>query len=330
MRYLWVAAVSAAMAGGPVAANPAPKRVPIPKEFRKTTPVYAPPIMMTVPPPAPPPAPPLPPPAPYVRAPSPKGNPGYWVTTNDYPTAALREEITGVTRFRAVVGPDGRVSDCEVIQTSGSDILDAASCRLIVRRARFNPALDEAGNPISGYYTTNVRWMIPLDLPPEPGVSSESYLVGPNGTLSNCRAKSPDGEENSGSAACPTETMDGSFKDTAGKPISRRVLVKYQVTLAAAPSGSEQRPPAPRTWRGTNALPIAGTRVTEAIVETDGTVSDCRIVKITGPIATQVELGTNDCPKRYERGYAAANGELVRTLVRMIETTAISPVNKRQ
>lgn len=252
------------------------------------------------------------------------------MTTNDYPSAALRNEISGVARFRAIVGPDGRVSDCEVIETSGSNVLDAATCRLIVRRARFNPALDEGGNPTSGYYTTNVRGMIPLDLPPEPGTSTQSYVVGPDGTLSNCRVKETDGVESSGTAACPAEIMDGSFKDSAGKPVSRRVLVKYQVTLANAPTGTDARPPAPRTWRGTNTLSIAGTRVTEVIVETDGKVSDCRIVKLTGPIAAQVELGTNDCPKRYERGYAAANGELVPTLVRMTETTVIAPVDKRR
>lgn len=328
MRYLWIAAIGAAIVGGPVAAKPAPKRVPIPKEFPNVLAVPPPPMILTMPPPAPPVPPP--PPAPYVRAPSPKRNPGYWVTTNDYPSAALREEISGVTRFRAIVGPDGRVSDCEVIQTSGSDILDAATCRLIVRRARFNPALDEGGNPTSGYYTTNVRWMIPLDLPPEPGTLTESYVVEADGALSNCRVKSQDGEDTSGPGACPAETMDGSFKDTAGKPVARRVLVKYQVTIANAPSGTDARPPAPRAWRGTNELPIAGTRATEVIVETDGTVSDCRIVKLTGPIAAQVKLGTNDCPKRYERGYAAANGELVRTLVRMTETTVIAPVDKRR
>jgi periplasmic protein TonB len=62
MCYLWVAAIGAAIVSGPVAGKPAPKRVPIPKEFPNVLAVPPPPMILTMPPPAPP-APP-PPPAP--------------------------------------------------------------------------------------------------------------------------------------------------------------------------------------------------------------------------------------------------------------------------
>lgn len=328
MRYLWIAAIGAAIVSGPVAAKPAPKRVPIPKDFPNVMAVPPPPMILTVPPPAPPMPPP--PPAPYAQPPRPKGNPGAWVTSEDYPSAALRDEITGVTRFSLIVGADGRASQCDVTESSGSTVLDTATCRLILRRARFNPALDEAGSPTAGYFSNAVRWVIPLDLPPEPGVSTASFVVGPDGTPSNCRSKGPDGEEYTGEDACPTEMFDGWFKDKAGKAVSRRVSIKVDVTLATAPAEPVSRPPATRKWRDDNALPIAGMRVTEAIIETDGTVSDCRIVKATGDMAARFSVGTNDCPKRYERGYAAANGVAVRTLLRITEATVISPPVKRR
>ncbi|GGZ86901.1 energy transducer TonB [Novosphingobium arvoryzae] len=133
----------------------------------------APPPVQTVvtPPPVAPVVPVLAPPAPVAPPPprvqpkqaTPKGNPGNWATTNDYPTRALREEREGTTSFRVTVGPDGRVTSCEITGSSGSDDLDAATCSNVTRRARFNPATDGDGNPTTGSYSNRVRWVIPKD-----------------------------------------------------------------------------------------------------------------------------------------------------------------------
>lgn len=93
----------------------------------------------------------------------PNGNPGSWVTTNDYPTAALREERSGTTSFRVVVGSDGRVTECTISGSSGSPDLDQATCSNVTRRARFSPATDADGNPTIGSYSNRIRWAIPTD-----------------------------------------------------------------------------------------------------------------------------------------------------------------------
>ncbi len=116
-----------------------------------------PPIIAPVAPPAPP------PPRIQPKAASPKGNPGNWATTNDYPTRALREERAGVTGFRVSVGADGRVTSCNITNSSGSPDLDEATCSNVSRRARFNPATDGEGQPTSGSYIGRVRWVIPED-----------------------------------------------------------------------------------------------------------------------------------------------------------------------
>lgn len=320
MRYLWVAAVGAALLAGPAVAKAPKLKVPVPSEFPKVLPVPppAPPIIYTVPPPPPP---------TYARPPQPKGNPGYWVTSNDYPAEALREEISGITGFRIAVGIDGRVSQCEIIASSGSALLDATTCALITRRARFTPARDGDGQPAPGFYSNRIRWVIPIDLPPEPGTSTLSFVVNADGKVSDCRVKGPNGPDVSGELTCPDEDQfNQPFKDKAGKAVARRVSIRLVVTLASAPVDAPARAPAPRRWQSSNELPVAGTSVTEAIVETDGTVSDCRIVTLAGPKAGTLELGANYCPKRYERGYAAANGQSVRTLLRMTETVVITPV----
>jgi protein TonB len=157
---------------------PPPKKADTPPP-----PIVAPPPMVNVAPPsapqvltvpvAPPPAPPVlaPPSAPPAPPPPritpkgavPKGNPGSWATTNDYPSRALREEREGTTGFRVTVGPDGKVADCQITSSSGSPDLDEAACSNIRRRARFTPATDGEGQPTTGSYSNRVRWVIPKD-----------------------------------------------------------------------------------------------------------------------------------------------------------------------
>lgn len=124
------------------------------------TPPPAAPIVPTAAPPAPA-APPPPPPVAKRPNPIPKGNPGNWANTNDYPSRALQQEREGTTGFRVTVGPDGRVQSCTVTSSSGHADLDDATCKNIQRRGRFDPALDASGNPTSGSWSSRVRWQIP-------------------------------------------------------------------------------------------------------------------------------------------------------------------------
>lgn len=126
--------------------------------------VIAPPVMQTVQSAAPvihvdaPPA----PPKPSMAVPAkPRGNPGNWVTNDDYPSAAMRDGAQGVTGFRLDIGPDGKATNCTVTSSSGSSLLDDTACRLLVRRARFSPAKDADGNPMPASYSNRVRWQIP-------------------------------------------------------------------------------------------------------------------------------------------------------------------------
>lgn len=101
------------------------------------------------------------PPAFAALAARPRGNPAQWVTTNDYPTAALRMEQEGLVRVRLAVSAEGRATGCEVTASSGFAELDQATCDKLVRRARFTPASDESGAKVSGNWATSVRWAIP-------------------------------------------------------------------------------------------------------------------------------------------------------------------------
>lgn len=126
-------------------------------------------VVNTAPPPPPqivlvPPPPSAPPPPRFTpTGATPRGNPGSWATTNDYPARALREEREGTSGFRVTVGPDGRVTDCQITSSSGHADLDQATCDNVRRRARFNPAKDGEGQPTTGSFSSRVRWVIPKD-----------------------------------------------------------------------------------------------------------------------------------------------------------------------
>jgi len=146
----------------PIVAPPPPItfNAPAPQLQTVTTPPPAAPPVVVLPPP-PPSAPPPPPPPPATPF-SPKGRPGEWVTTNDYPSRALREDKEGVTGFKLDFDASGKPTNCSVTRSSGTPELDDATCANLMRRARFKPGTQN-GQPVGGTYSSSVRWQIPKD-----------------------------------------------------------------------------------------------------------------------------------------------------------------------
>lgn len=97
------------------------------------------------------------------KAARPRGNPGLWAVTNDYPASALRRDAEGVTGFRVIIGTDGKVQACEVTRTSGHPDLDATTCAKIAQRGKFEAASNEQGQKVVGSYTSSIRWQLPKD-----------------------------------------------------------------------------------------------------------------------------------------------------------------------
>ena len=152
-----VALLGCLLTSAPIIAQPAspPTRpqVPPPPAPR---PMVRPPAPYYVPPPAPPRD-----PNDRSRPPRPRGNEAMWVTTDDYPASAQRVGAEGVSHLRLTIGVDGRVQLCEVIIGSGTTALDEAACRNLVRRARYEPALDRLGDPTIAVVSKRVNWQLP-------------------------------------------------------------------------------------------------------------------------------------------------------------------------
>jgi protein TonB len=83
------------------------------------------------------------------------------IADSDFPDDVRRG---GIVHLRFTVAPTGRVSDCAVTRSSGSGILDSLTCRLIMARFRYRPALNAEGRPIASTIVGEHVW----DVAPAP------------------------------------------------------------------------------------------------------------------------------------------------------------------
>lgn len=91
----------------------------------------------------------------------PRGNPGSWIGEQDYRSSWINRDLSGIAGFRLGIGADGRVESCSITRSTGHSELDTATCALLTRRARFDPARDGVGNKTAGTFASSVEWRIP-------------------------------------------------------------------------------------------------------------------------------------------------------------------------
>lgn len=179
------------------------------------------------------------------------GNPSLWVIPDDYPSESLRNNEQGTTAFRVTVGPDGRPSACHVISSSGSARLDETSCSLLLRRARFTPALDRKGKPTEGSWVSRFRWVLPepqIQPSPQPFLDQISFIVEPDGSATECTATGDTTKLTREKGPCGYGKVFEPYKDAAGNPVRRKVVLTIStvVTDPAAPP-SVIAPSAPKS-----------------------------------------------------------------------------------
>jgi len=116
-------------------------------------PPVAPPVM----------APPRPPTPPAPRQAEPKSLVGSLqglITSDDYPASALDNNEQGSVSVTLTVGPSGRVTGCSVGSSTASSTLNNTTCRVLTARARFSPAQDGNGNPVTSTTSARITWRI--------------------------------------------------------------------------------------------------------------------------------------------------------------------------
>jgi protein TonB len=146
----------------PIVAPPPPISLPAPAPPIQTVTEAPPPppIVDTRPAQIAPPPPPPPPPS-KARGVQPDGQ-SRWAARiqQNYPSAAIRRGIEGTVGVTVTVNTEGRVAGCSVSSSSGESSLDDAACKGMERYARFEPALDRNGNPISASWSTRIVYRL--------------------------------------------------------------------------------------------------------------------------------------------------------------------------
>lgn len=111
---------------------------------------------------------------PPVRA---RGNLAPYFVPEAYPEQAHLAREEGTVRFAFEVGPDGRVTGCSILASSGSRALDEGTCRIMRNQARLTPARDAEGRATSDRLTASIGWQLPDVLPAEPLAASLADYV---------------------------------------------------------------------------------------------------------------------------------------------------------
>lgn len=88
-------------------------------------------------------------------------NPASLFRRADYPAEALARRAQGSTRYRLLINKSGRAEACEILDSSGSAALDRATCRIMIDRSQFSPALDSSGRPVPASFSGVIRWLLP-------------------------------------------------------------------------------------------------------------------------------------------------------------------------
>jgi len=104
--------------------------------------------------------PPVATPTPAGTPPQPIGRVADWFEADSYPPQARAKAQEGQTVYAVDLDAQGRILRCNVVQSSGSDLLDSTTCTQVISNGRFRPARDAAGKPVAGRYQGSMRWKL--------------------------------------------------------------------------------------------------------------------------------------------------------------------------
>ncbi len=94
------------------------------------------------------------------RKPQPKQGSKPWLTGDDYPRKMAWAGYEGIVNFRLLIDPTGKPISCHIQTSTRPKQFDEAVCNAIMKRARFDPALDAEGKPVTSFYRQTVTFRI--------------------------------------------------------------------------------------------------------------------------------------------------------------------------
>ena len=164
-----------------------------------------------------------------------------WKAGVDYPPAAIRNGDTGVAVYDVAIGSAGDVTDCRIAETSGSPLLDEATCRAVSRNARFQPP--KPGDAPAATYRGKMAWSldegdnaskpvvltVPELAPALIGVKTViGYEVAQDGRLRDCKIVSSSGSKDLDATECRILTDKARFTPPAGSVPRQTMSIQWQ------------------------------------------------------------------------------------------------------
>ena len=220
-----------------------------------------------------------------------RANLNQYFSTDDYPPTAAARGAQGTTGFRLSIGADGAVTGCTITQSAGDAALDAATCAILLGRARYQPARDAAGRAVPGKDNGRVTWRLPA---PEPGRPFALFR-----TISQLRS------DGAGRLDCvvttdgvaQTDVSPSHCGDLAGGgayEMLRRAPVPMEVTLVsvAGPAGAPVQVVDPGE---ANYGALQYDQLSDLVVAQNGRLTQCRIVTMNIPPSSFFPEITGGC-----------------------------------
>lgn len=83
-----------------------------------------------------------------------------WFSASDYPTNMARGNYQGTVYYRLIVDENGKPKSCHVQRSTRPKDFDETVCRVVMRRGKFEPALDANGNPVPSFWSQAITFRL--------------------------------------------------------------------------------------------------------------------------------------------------------------------------
>ncbi len=178
--------------------------------------------------------------------PHPIGLSNAWITNTDYPLASWRNGEEGKVQYDLAVDAAGKVTGCTITYSNASPALETETCRLLLERASFEPAVGADGKPMASVHAGETDWerrgpeysssfmlkiAFTLD---ERGQQRDCRIIERSGTIPAAQLRSLERRP------CPSgfASRGVPYRDAEGQPVAREVTLVYGVEVGPVPSQS--------------------------------------------------------------------------------------------
>lgn len=168
-------------------------------------------------------------------------------TQADYPAQSWLDGEEGAVRYEIAVDAAGQATKCMILESSGHAALDKRTCDIVMERARFTPAQNEADEAIDGVHPGSHRWRKrELEVPGNFRFAA-TFILDEKGRTRDCELQTLDGdmprnlEEMARKNACPfgARSSTAPYRDANGLPMAKRVTVEFTAQVSDVEPKSE-------------------------------------------------------------------------------------------